>query len=145
MNNLFGKYRAEVIDINDPEKMGRIKVLCPSVMKETPLEWAMSCFPPGVFIMPNVGDFVWIEFEEGKIDKPIWTGIFPTKKYVNEKFFKEIPYNPELKMLITEGNEDIILYVKDSSIFRMSSAWTVWKAPVSNWQPPGTAKDYLKE
>lgn len=28
----YGKYRAKVVDVNDPERRGRIRVQCPAVL-----------------------------------------------------------------------------------------------------------------
>src|SRR5438046_4076729 len=41
----------------------------------------MPCFPVtgiqmGVFVLPMIGAGVWIEFEQGDPDYPIWTGCF---------------------------------------------------------------------
>ena len=98
MDNLYGKYRAQVIDIDDPDELGRIRVLCPKVMGQLPLEWAMSCFPPGIFDIPERGDSVWIEFENGDVDKPIWTGIFATKSYMK----RFLPYDPAKRLWKTK-------------------------------------------
>ncbi len=36
---------------------------------------AEACIPhPGIYAIPSVGSGVWIEFEEGDLDKPVWTG-----------------------------------------------------------------------
>ena len=75
---LYGKFRGEVIDIEDPEARGRIRVKCPNVLQGTTLNWAQPCIPPSYFSMPRVGDLVWIEFEQGFVDEPIWTGCFYT-------------------------------------------------------------------
>jgi uncharacterized protein involved in type VI secretion and phage assembly len=77
--NFYGKYRATVLDNVDPMQTGRILVLCPSVLGETPSSWAMPCFPVagpqmGTFWLPQVGAGVWIEFEQGDVDFPIWSG-----------------------------------------------------------------------
>jgi hypothetical protein len=88
MNNastkLFGKYRAQVLNINDPEMRGRILVRSPKVLNNHELGWAESCFPPGQFFLPRKNDYVWIEFEEGDVHKPIWVGIMPTRQYVRD-------------------------------------------------------------
>lgn len=85
----WGKYRAEVIDVNDPQKLGRIRVKCPKLLGDRLSNWAYSCFPPGIFSPVVKGELVWIEFEDGDIDKPIWTGIFATKSYMQR--FKSVP------------------------------------------------------
>ena len=75
----YGKYRAKVVDINDPEKRGRIRVMCPKVLREYKSAWCEPCIPiaydfGGDFALPKVNEFVWIEFESGDINKPIYTG-----------------------------------------------------------------------
>ena len=77
----FGKYRGLVIDNIDPLQIGRVLAEVPSVLGETPSSWAMPCVPgagiqAGVFIAPPIGSQVWIEFEQGDPDYPIWTGGF---------------------------------------------------------------------
>lgn len=99
MSSLFGKYKAEVVNVNDPEKRGRIKVVCPrATNNNTILEWAECCFMDGFFSLPKRGDTVWVEFEEGHIDKPIWCGIVMTSNYA--KRYGE--YNVKKKMIVTE-------------------------------------------
>lgn len=79
MDKYFGKYRGIVVDIDDPEKRGRIRVKCPTVLGKTNISnWALPCFPPRQFVLPQVNDLVWMEFEGGYRDEPIWTGVFYT-------------------------------------------------------------------
>jgi uncharacterized protein involved in type VI secretion and phage assembly len=75
----FGKYRGTVTDIQDPLMTGRIKANVPDVMGDQESGWAMPCAPfggsgMGFFALPQVGAGVWIEFEHGDPDYPIWTG-----------------------------------------------------------------------
>jgi hypothetical protein len=61
--------------------MGRIQVKVPTVLGQGTLSWAMPCVPyagPGVgfFAIPPVGANVWVEFEGGDPDYPIWSGCF---------------------------------------------------------------------
>ena len=77
----FGKYRGEVASVLDPQGMGRIQVSVPDVLGEGRMAWAMPCAPwagPGVgwFAIPPVGAKVWVEFERGDPDYPIWSGGF---------------------------------------------------------------------
>ena len=78
---LYGKFRA-VVTINvDPMQMGRIQVQVPDASVIPRLTWAMPCVPiagvqSGVFVVPSIGSGVWVEFEEGDPDRPIWTGGF---------------------------------------------------------------------
>lgn len=82
----YGKYRAIVTNIKDPEKMGRIKVKCPKILGDKELNWALPNLPPYMFMLPKVGDYVWIEFEEGDTEYPIWTGCFYTSALLKERF-----------------------------------------------------------
>jgi len=78
----FGKYRAFVIDNEDPEKRGRLRLYIPSVLGDAETGWALPCFPfgggksYGWFAVPEKEAQVWAEFEEGDITRPIWTGVF---------------------------------------------------------------------
>jgi uncharacterized protein involved in type VI secretion and phage assembly len=77
----YGKYRGLVIDNIDPLQIGRALVQVPDVLGETPSSWALPCVPvagiqAGTFVVPPIGSQVWIEFEQGDPDYPIWTGGF---------------------------------------------------------------------
>lgn len=80
-NKYYGKYRGLVLENIDPEQIGRILVQVPDVLGETPSTWAMPCVPAagsqaGCFVVPPIGSQVWVEFEQGDPDYPIWTGGF---------------------------------------------------------------------
>jgi hypothetical protein len=75
-----GKYRGKVMDPMDPLQLGRIIALVPAIA-EIPLSWAMPATPyagsgVGFFAIPPVGANVWIEFEGGDVNYPIWSGCF---------------------------------------------------------------------
>ena len=77
----YGKYRGLVIENIDPEQIGRVLVQVPDVLGELPASWAMPCVPAagiqaGCFIVPPIGSQVWVEFEQGDSNYPIWTGGF---------------------------------------------------------------------
>lgn len=77
----YGKFRATVINNVDPMQIGRIQVMVPDVSTVLPTSWAMPCVPVaginmGVFTVPVIGSGVWIEFEQGNPDYPIWVGGF---------------------------------------------------------------------
>jgi hypothetical protein len=79
----YGKYRGKVTDNNDPLLMGRIRAKVPAVFDEEVTGWALPSMPyggsgVGFFFVPPTDANVWIEFEEGNPDSPIWTGCFWT-------------------------------------------------------------------
>ena len=81
MKTYFGKYRGKVSNNVDPLQLGRMQVEVPDVLGDGRLSWAMPCVPfagPGVgfFALPPVDANVWVEFERGDPDYPIWTGCF---------------------------------------------------------------------
>jgi uncharacterized protein involved in type VI secretion and phage assembly len=79
----YGKYRGLVVDNDDPERLGRLTVRVPSVLgSEVVTGWAMPCVPyggdqnQGFLCIPEPGAGVWVEFEEGDLEFPIWVGTF---------------------------------------------------------------------
>jgi uncharacterized protein involved in type VI secretion and phage assembly len=78
----FGKYRGFVTDNADPEQRARVKLSVPALLGEAETGWALPCLPcgglsnQGLFWVPGVGAQVWVEFEGGNLDFPIWTGTF---------------------------------------------------------------------
>jgi len=75
----YGKYRGTVINNIDPMQMGRIMAMVPAVSGIALSSWAMPCVPiagkqEGFFAVPQISAGVWMEFEEGDPDKPIWVG-----------------------------------------------------------------------
>ncbi|MGD2157014.1 MAG: phage baseplate assembly protein V [Anaerolineales bacterium] len=81
MTDFFGKYRGSVVNNVDPQQMGRVQVSVPAVLGEGRMSWAMPCTPyagsgVGFFAIPPIGANVWVEFEGGDPDYPIWSGCF---------------------------------------------------------------------
>jgi uncharacterized protein involved in type VI secretion and phage assembly len=77
----YGVYRGTVVNNVDPMQIGRIMAIVPDVGGITPSTWAMPCVPitgkqMGTFMMPQVGATVWLQFEGGDPDRPVWTGGF---------------------------------------------------------------------
>jgi uncharacterized protein involved in type VI secretion and phage assembly len=77
----FGKYRGTVTQNVDPEQRGRIQATVPDVSNVVPGTWALPCVPVagnlmGTYLVPRIGAAVWIEYEQGDPDYPIWTGGF---------------------------------------------------------------------
>ena len=79
----YGKYRAIVVDNQDPSRLGRLKVKVPSVLgPDVVTGWAAPCAPyggaadQGLLFVPERDAGVWVEFEEGDLEFPIWVGTY---------------------------------------------------------------------
>lgn len=82
----FGKHRGFVVDNEDPEHLGRLKLKVPAVLgDEVVTGWAYPCMPyagygnQGMLFIPEIDAGVWVEFEGGDIEFPVWTGCFWSK------------------------------------------------------------------
>jgi uncharacterized protein involved in type VI secretion and phage assembly len=82
----FGKFRGVVTDNEDPDGIGRIKARVQQFGdKDKDLIWALPALPfagPGVglYLIPPKKAWVWIEYEGGDRQRPIWTGCFWTNR-----------------------------------------------------------------
>jgi uncharacterized protein involved in type VI secretion and phage assembly len=80
--NFLGKYRGTVLNNVDPETRGRLMLSIPDVLGVVPSTWAEPCTPlagptgppMGVYMVPPIGAGVWVEFEHGDPNYPIWVG-----------------------------------------------------------------------
>lgn len=76
-----GKYRGTVVNNVDPLQTGRLQLLVPDVSNVMLSSWATPCVPVagiqhGQFMVPPPGAGVWVEFEQGDVEYPIWVGCF---------------------------------------------------------------------
>lgn len=81
MRKFFGKYRGKITANQDPLHQGRIQVTVPAVFGEEQIAWALPCTPYaghniGFFTIPPIHTNVWVEFEAGDPNYPIWSGCF---------------------------------------------------------------------
>lgn len=77
----FGKYRGKVVNNVDPRGLGRVQVTVEALGGYNAMNWAMPCVPyagpdQGMFMPPPIGGNVWVEFEQGNLSHPIWSGCF---------------------------------------------------------------------
>jgi uncharacterized protein involved in type VI secretion and phage assembly len=94
-HRFYGKYRGIVVDNADPENLGRLKVKVPSVLGSDVVSgWALPCAPyggdagQGFLFIPEVNAGVWVEFEEGDLEFPVWVGAFWSKPGGNSELPK---------------------------------------------------------
>jgi len=109
----FGKYRGTVKNNIDPMFMGRVQVSCPAVLGEGNLSWAMPSVPlsgkqMGVFVVPVNDAKVWVEFEGGDPDYPIYSGGFWGLGELPSDALTGLPTAPSI-VLATNGKNTITL------------------------------------
>ena len=98
---ICGKHRGVVTNNVDPEQIGRIQVSVPGILEGE--AFALPSVPyagpsVGFFAIPPVGANVWVEFESGDVNTPIWSGCFWNAGEVPAN-----PATPEMKVWKTEG------------------------------------------
>lgn len=108
----YGKYRGIVTDNQDPLMTGRVKARVPDALGEQESGWAMPCAPfggkgMGFFALPAVGAGVWIEFEQGDPDYPIWSGCWWGSAADMPPLLLSPPYKKV--MVVTQGGHSVTL------------------------------------
>ena len=110
----YGKYRGTVVNNIDPEQRGRLTVQVPDVKGLIPSTWAMPCFPitgkqMGVYMLPQIGAGVWVEFEQGDPDYPIWSGCwYGSVAEVPALALAGIPVSPNIVIQTVAQNAIVI-------------------------------------
>jgi len=105
----YGKFRGIVTDNADPDNLGRVKAKVPRLLAEEEIGWALPAFPyggaseQGFFAVPDVDAGVWIEFEEGNLSYPIWSGTWYKSDSIPESA------QPGQKIWKTKSGHKIIL------------------------------------
>jgi uncharacterized protein involved in type VI secretion and phage assembly len=88
--------------------LGRVQVSVPSVFDHNEPDafvWARPCFPYGHFFVPEVGDKVWITFENGLPEHPVWLGIW----YPEGTLPDDANGSPPVKRLLRSAKNQIVL------------------------------------
>lgn len=110
MTTYYGKYRGKVENNLDPQQQGRIMVSVPMVTGSGTLNWAMPSTPfagngVGLWAIPPVGANVWVEYEGGDPDLPIWSGCFWGQG--------EAPASPAVAQLVVLKTQTCTLTLSD--------------------------------
>jgi uncharacterized protein involved in type VI secretion and phage assembly len=110
----WGKYRGIVRDRDDPERLGRLKLRVPSLLGDAVTGWAFPVSPYagaglGFFFVPQVDDLVWVEFAEGELEHPLWTGCSWAKPAGNTEIPNEAQASyPDCQVLKTKSGSVIV-------------------------------------
>jgi hypothetical protein len=70
-----GFYRGKVVENRDPLQLGRVKVKVYPWFEEVRDEdcpWAEPAWQGGMLYVPPVNAWVWVFFEGGDVEKPVW-------------------------------------------------------------------------
>jgi hypothetical protein len=102
----YGKYRGVVTDNADLLMLGRIRAKVQDVLGDNESGWALPSSPyagdgVGLFLIPPKDALVWIEFEHGDPDYPIWSGCFWSEGHVPT--LQAPPLLPNIKVLKTDS------------------------------------------
>lgn len=107
--NYFGKYRGIVKTVGEDENLGYITAIVHEVFgEEFETDWAAPAVPfagakHGLVALPEVDDGVWIEFEAGKLSRPIWSGFW----WANDEMPE--PKGTLIRTFITTAGHKLIL------------------------------------
>ncbi|MEM7711722.1 MAG: phage baseplate assembly protein V, partial [Pseudomonadota bacterium] len=134
----WGKYRGFVVDVEDPEGRGRIRLTVPSVLGDETSMWAEPAFAYGggmdfgVIAVPPVDSAVLVEFIEGDPSAPLWTGTFwRTQDEVPEEYTgqatKVMKTETGHRLIFddTEGEEKITLHSSADAVVEMNSEGSI--------------------
>jgi hypothetical protein len=116
LKKYYGKYKGTVVQNIDPELRGRILCEVPDVLSFVPSSWCEACAPlagptgppMGCYMVPPIGAGVWVEFEQGDPNKPIWSGCRFAPSNVPPLAFAGLPVSPNIVLQTLAQNAIII-------------------------------------
>lgn len=151
----FGKYRGTVVDNADVNQQGRLQVEVPGVLGSVHL-WAMPCVPyagdgVGLYLIPDTGTGVWVEFEGGDPSYPIWTGCFwgagqlPDTPFADVKVLRTNRHTIRLddtmgELLVSSDSGAQTAYTADAVTTAGTSTHTVSPSSISSTKGLGSVE-----
>ncbi len=106
----YGKYRATVLNNIDPQMQGRIQVQLADRYGMFPSTWALPAFPfagknAAIVALPQMASSVWVEFEAGDPDYPVWSGAFwpDPNGFPAQAMAAATPLTPNIHIQTTSG------------------------------------------
>ena len=134
----YGIYRGVVKDNQDPDNYGRVKVHVPQIHGDSyPDVWAWpkaawagnKC---GFFMIPDVGQTVYVVFDHGRPDKPLWDGGWWGKgdPHPDMKHKQILLITPEgLRFHLDRVNKVITLAIGTDKEVRLTESQATFKHP----------------
>ena len=112
---VVGLHVARVVDLKDPEKLGRIKISYPW-LDSAQTAWVRMVVPHagkdrGWYALPELDDEVLVGYEHGNTDHPVVLGCLYNKE--NAPMQEAISGDNDIKMLMTRSGNKIVLDDKD--------------------------------
>jgi uncharacterized protein involved in type VI secretion and phage assembly len=113
----IGLHVARVVDLKDPEKLGRIKISYPWLDAEQTV-WVRMAVPHagkdrGWYSLPEIDDEVLVGFEHGNTDHPIVLGCLYNKE--NAPMQEAVSPDNDVKMFMTRSGNKIVLNDKSGA------------------------------
>lgn len=126
----YGIYRAQVTDNKDKDERGRVQIIVPSLFGDnnklpewaTPKDFRASSTGKGEFYVPDVDDWVYVEFEAGDPRFPVYSGGWHAKDELDADFAYQdgeptikgikTKYGHSIRFDETTGKEKIIINTK---------------------------------
>ncbi len=110
--NFYGIYRGKVYSNKDPLGQSRLRLRVPQVLADQITNWAWPVETPSAnFQLPEVGQGVWVQFEGGDTNFPIWVG----------QFGKELSADSSLKLEKLKADESLATIEQIMAIDAQSS------------------------
>lgn len=130
----YGSYEGKIVDNQDPEKRGRLKVICPAIFGTVvPDKWILPKGVPagngfGIYFMPKKNDMVYLTFKGGNPRFPRWEygwwikGAGPAN--VSEKVYA-IVTPAGYRLEFNEDSKEISLIRSDNQVMKFATKFSL--------------------
>lgn len=137
-------YRGKVLDNDDPDKLGRIKVNVLGIFDEIDSEylpWAVPAQPLftgsgsgyGHFAVPEVGSYVWCFFEQGDHNQPVYfaealTAVhgLPSERTTNYPSRRVMKTKNGIVVYIDDSNQEVRLNHPSGAYVRIDGSGNIY-------------------
>jgi hypothetical protein len=87
IRRLYGLYRATVVDNRDPLNQRRLKLRI-QTSPDSDTAWISPMYATiGTYDVPVIGQGVWVQFQSGDPEYPVWFGWFGKNQAKNKQIF----------------------------------------------------------